>query len=368
MRRWLWSCCWVLAVAVIGGLVYETHRLAELAGRFEVQARDATKAARDRADAGQAANAPAAEPVDTARAANVARLEAALAASQQQLQAMTETLELRNAEIARAAAEAAEAAQRAQAPMPEGVRLCLQALHECLRAEGFTSQRFLSARSLDGEGLHDVELIEVDPDGLGARFLHAGRMTAELDRGKGRFVLTFFDGFRTVAGERQKLGPDGWPLVFAPVDGRLIEQRLPYLVRFVGAYPDRDAAPEPRLTDVDAITRRQWLERLDRLLDAATTAHHLRVNRFRGMHDGYFLAAEVVGTDERFRLVASAHCEKLAVEVDQTAGIVSLLLKNGVLRSGGVESTITAEGYRMLLGNVTPKQASDTMFGMVVSK
>ncbi|HZN42065.1 MAG TPA: hypothetical protein VFD82_24920 [Planctomycetota bacterium] len=368
MRRWLWSCCWVSAITAIGGLVYETRRLAELAGHFEAQARLARQAAQSSARAEPVANAPAAEAVDTAQAATVARLEAALASSQQQLQAMAQALESRKAEIAKAAAEAEAQAQRAQAPMPEGVRLCLQALHECLRVEGYTGQRFLSARSLDGEGLHDVELIEVDADGLGAAFLHAGRMTAELDRGKGRFVLTFFDGFRTAAGERQKLLPDGWPLVFAPVDGRLIEQRLPYLVRVVGVYPDPDAAPDRRLTDVDPMTRRQWLERLDRLLDTASTPHHLRVNRFRGMHDGYFLTAEVVGTDDRFRLVASAHCEKLAVEVDQAAGIVSLLLKSGVLRSGGVESTITAEGFRMLLGNVTPKQASDTMFGMVVSK
>jgi Sec-independent protein translocase protein TatA len=368
MRRWLWSCCWVIAIAAIGALVFETRRLAELAGQYEVQAREARKAAEAGASAGQAANAPAAAADTTAQAATVARLEAALASSQQQLQTMSQALETRTAEIAMAAADAEEAARLAQAPMPEGVRLCLQALHECLRVEGFTNQRFLSARSLDGEGLHDVELIEVDADGLGATFLHAGRMTAELDRGKGRFVLTFFDGFRTVAGERQKLSADGWPLLFAPVDGRLIEQRLPYLVRVVGVYPDPEGAAERRLTDVDAITRRQWLERLDRLLDAAHTPHHLRVNRFRGMHDGYFLTAEVVGTDDRFRLLASAHCEKLAVEIDQAAGIVSLLLKNGVLRSGGVESTITAEGFRMLLGNVTPKQASDTMFGMVVSK
>jgi hypothetical protein len=367
MRRWLWSCCWVVAITSIAWLVCETLRLAELAGQFEVQARQERKAADARASAEYAAKARAAE-ADAATAATVARLEAEIASSQQQLQGMAQALEQRNEQIAKARAAAEEAAQREQAPMPEGVRVCLRALHECLRVEGFTNQRFLSARSLDGEGLHDVELIEVDVDGLGAMFLHAGRMTAELDRGKGRFTLTFFDGFRTAAGERQKLGKDGWPLVFAPVDGRLLEQRLPYLVRVVGVYPDPETPPERRLTDVDAMTRRQWLERLDRLLDTASTPHHLRVNRFRGMHEGYFLKAEVVSTDDRFRLVSSAHCEKLAVEVDQAAGVVSLLLKDGVLRNGGMESTITAEGFRMLLGNVTPKQASDTMFGMVVSK
>ena len=63
-----------------------------------------------------------------------------------------------------------------------------------------------------------------------------------------------------------------------------------------------------------------------------------------------------------------AQSRRLLLEVDEAAGVVSLLLKNGVLRRGGVESTITAEGFRMLLPKVTPKQALDIMLGMVVTK
>jgi hypothetical protein len=47
---------------------------------------------------------------------------------------------------------------------------------------------------------------------------------------------------------------------------------------------------------------------------------------------------------------------------------VSLLLRNGSLRRDGVDSSITGEGLRVLLPNLTCKQASDAMFGMVVRR
>ncbi len=366
MRRWLSICCQVLGLAIIGGLVGETWRLAELAGRYEGEARAAQKAAAAAAIASARPLFPV-PPVTTDTAA-VARLEAELVASQAQVKAMTETLQQHNEVIARTSAEAEAAAARSSAPIPEGVRLSLQALHECLRAEGFVGQRFLSARRLDGDGLHEVELLDADADGLGVVFVRADRMTAELDRGTGRLVLKLFDGFRTAGGERLKLPEDGWQIVFASVDGRRFEERLPLLIRADGVYPERDPGAGRKTTDVDPITRRQWLERFDHLLAMAATQHRLRVSRFRGMQDGWFLTAEVVGTDDRLRLLSSAHCARLAIEVDQTAGVVSLLLQDGALRSGGVESTITAEGYRMLLPSVTCKQATDAMFGMVVSK
>ena len=57
----------------------------------------------------------------------------------------------------------------------------------------------------------------------------------------------------------------------------------------------------------------------------------------------------------------------MAVEVD-ARGVVSLWLRSGVLQNEGAESSINAEGYRMLLPNLTPKQATDAMLGMVVHK
>ena len=65
---------------------------------------------------------------------------------------------------------------------------------------------------------------------------------------------------------------------------------------------------------------------------------------------------------------ARADCRDLAVEVDSTAGVVSLLLRDGVLLRDGTQSTIGKEGYRMLLVDVTPKKAMTTMMSMVVRK
>lgn len=352
----------VLAAATVW-LVFETKRLAEVAGRFEVEARQAHATAAHEAQQAQAARDSLA-----GMSAEVRRLETEVARSTEQLAGMAEVVKKRTeAETARAEAEAAASA-RSLAPIPEGVRACLAALHECLRAEGFVQQRFLSASALDGDGLHDVELLVTDADGLGADFLRAKKMIAELDRGKGRLVLRFFEGTRMSNGVRSELAADGWSLVFQPIEARMFEERLPFLMRPEGVYPEA-AAEKPRpVGNLDPITRMQWLDRFDRLLADAGTAEELRINRCRGLHEGHFVSVQLLGTDNQHHLLSSADCERMAVEVDEAAGVVSLLLKNGVLRRGGVESTITAEGYRMLLPKVTPKQAFDIMLGMVVTK
>ncbi|MEO6595541.1 MAG: hypothetical protein ABIP94_12380 [Planctomycetota bacterium] len=359
-------------------LVYETRRLAELAGRLEVDARlarsESQKARQEVQTARQAAGeglaaAAAARAAGADSADALARLEVQAAAGQAQLQAMSDALKERNEQVVEAAAAAKEAAALDLTPMPEGVRACLQALHECLRREGYMGQRFLKACQLDAEGLHEVEMLNGHADGLGTTFVKAARMTAELDRGAGRLVLRFFEGQRAIDGAFTALPEEGWPIVFAPVDGHRFEERLPFLVRAEGAYPEPEPSGRHRApTDVDLSTQRQWLERFDHLLAAAGTHQLLRVTRFRGMQDGYFLTAEIVGTDDKFRLLSSAYCARLAVEVDARAGVVSLLLSDGVLHGEAGESTITGEGYRMLLPRVTPKQATDAMFGMVVTK
>jgi len=43
-------------------------------------------------------------------------------------------------------------------------------------------------------------------------------------------------------------------------------------------------------------------------------------------------------------------------------------LQDGVLRRDGLESTITKQGYRMLLPGLTPKETINAMLGMVVKK
>ncbi|MBL9076268.1 MAG: hypothetical protein JNL08_02115 [Planctomycetes bacterium] len=344
----------VLVLGAILFLIVETRRLAELAGGFEAEARTARAAAQ-----------VAAAERDTVRA-DADRLAGELRAAQQQLQAVSDVVDQRSEALRRAAERAEAEAAASLRAMPEGVRLCLQTLHECLRGEGFTAQRFLSARALDEHGLHDVELLDLQSDGLGAAFVRAGRMQAALDRGTGRLELRFFDGQRTQDGERTALPADGFALVFAPVDGRVFERRLPYLIDASGAYPDE--APAGSTADVDPLTRRRWLERFDALLGTAGAVEQLQVTRFRGMQDGWFLDAEVIGTDARHHVVSMAFAQRLCVELDAAAGVVSLRLVDGNLRRGGVDSTISAEGYRMLLPNVTIQKAADLMLGMVVRK
>lgn len=364
----------VLTSVVLAGatlwLVFECRRVAEVAGQFEIGARAAEQAAGEAHQ--QAASLLAerdgllAEKEDLRR--NVARLEGELGAAQAQRTAMAEVLEQHaQREQERAAAAAAAAAAQARPPMPEGVRQCLAALHECLRAEGFASHRLLYAARLDGDGLHDVELLETAADGLVVEVFQAGRMTAVLDRGKGRLQLRLFEGTRSEGSNRMPLPADGWPITFAPVDGPMFEARLPFLLRVEGVYPEAVAKVRPA-SDLDPTTRAQWLDRFDRLLAGAGTTEELRVNRCRGLQDGRFLGVQLIGSDSKHRLLLSADCARMAVEVDPTAGVVSLLLQDGALRRGGAESTITAEGYRMLLPKVTPKQATDVMLGMVVTK
>jgi hypothetical protein len=142
--------------------------------------------------------------------------------------------------------------------------------------------------------------------------VHAARMTATVDRGRGRLELRFFDGERAHNGERSPLSEDGFALAFDDVDGRAIEARLPYLVRGEGAYPEPPAAASRGATDVDPMLRRQWLERFDGLLARAGGSPQWRVMRFRGMDGGWFLTADLVATDERRHVVAGAHCARLA--------------------------------------------------------
>lgn len=367
-----------MALGTIGFLVYETFRLAEVAGRFEVEAREARAAAARAMSGGEKPAAqPAAQPADRtgpppagpdADPVAYARLALELATTKEQLAAVTALLEQRNQEAAARAEAAAAAAAQANQPMPPGVRDCLTALHDCLRAEGYFGPRFLRALRV-GEGcLEQVEMLDADPAGIDIAVVTAARVTATLDRGRGRLELRFFEGERARGGDRQPLPKDGWALVFDDVDGRLFEARLPYLLRVEGVYPEPSPAADRHRGDLDPLLRRQWLERLDRVLDQSGCQPAWRVTRLRGLEDGWFLVAELVGTDDKHRVVAGAHCARFAVEVDTTTGVVSLLLRDGSLRRGSVESSITGEGYRVLLPKLTCKQATDAMFGMVVKK
>jgi hypothetical protein len=86
------------------------------------------------------------------------------------------------------------------------------------------------------------------------------------------------------------------------------------------------------------------------------------------MRDGYFLDVGVQGYDKGKQLQLFASCSKVGIEVDDDAGIVQLLLRDGTLHSKGGDSTIGSDGYRILLDGLTPKRARDLMLGMVVHK
>ncbi|MFO1078752.1 MAG: hypothetical protein U1E73_13605 [Planctomycetota bacterium] len=367
MRRLAIAFLLLVLAAAVGLLLRETFLLAERAGQQEVAAREAGELAASlrsqleeaRRDAGQVA---------AKGAADVARLEGEVARLTQQVTVMADAARaVAEREAQRVAAVKAESSRMLQ-PMPEGVRTCLASLHECLAIEGFTDLRFLRARGLDGEGLHDVEVVHTSPDRLDAEILFAHTMTAELDRAKGRLELVFFEGTRTVGGAQQALPKDGWKVVCEPVDPRSFEARLPSLVRATGIAPEAAPRPGPRPTDVDPAARLEWLDRFALLLRGAGTRERIQIQRFRGISEHEFLDVSLLGTDAKGEVLFGASCARLAVEVDRKAGVVSLWLRDGCLRRGEAESTISGEGYRMLLPDVTAETAVERMLGMVVTK
>jgi hypothetical protein len=304
MKRWWSIVCLSAALVAIGFLGVETRRLAELAGRQEVAARQATaeavaaaaELARLRA-AGERGEAPV-------EASSYAELALELATTRQQLASVQQLLADERAARARSAA-----AVPRDGPMPEGVRTALVALQEVLRAEGFVALRFLRARAIEAMALQSVEVLELSPDQLVVSFVHAQRMTAELDRAAGRLSLRFFTGERIVGGEAVPLPEAGFVLQFDDVDGRRFEQQLPFLVRAEGAYaaqPD----PEEREPGLDPATRAQWLDRVDALLARSGTAAKWRMTRFRTLRDGWFLDCDLVATDAASHVVGGAHCAR----------------------------------------------------------
>jgi hypothetical protein len=280
--------------------------------------------------------------------------------------AIGEALTLQVEQQERQAALRASAEAQVTTPTPTGVQRCLLTLRDCLLADGFAGLRFLGARALVDQVLHDVELIDVAAGDAGTEVIVAARMTAVLDRERAVLTLRFEDGSRQQDGNRAALPAAGLEKRLSPVTGRLWEQRLPYLVSAHGEYPL--SASETAQDRLDGGTRNLWIERLDALLAAAGTEARLRVGDFRALGDHRFLDARVYGYNDGKLLVLTAECRDLAIEVDERAGIVSLLLRDGALHQRGGLSTISPDGYRMLLPHVTPRRASDAMLGMVVRR
>jgi len=367
---WLpWTLCG-LASAAAFWLVVETRRLAAAAGVSELvalQQQQSLAAARSALQASQR-QLDDAHTVTAVLAPQVERLEGELHAALDRQQDFATLIEQRADQAEAERTARAAAAQALQAPMPEGVRQCLLALRDCLRADGFVGFRFLTASALVDQQLRDVELLDVDGGQLLTTLYVARRMTVRLDRERGELTLRFFDGHRRTGEHHQDCPVDGLPLLLRPVDGRLWEQRLPYLVQAEGIYPLPATSAPPAGTGLDVTTRDQWLERLNGLLGTAGTTERLHVSTFRGLRDGAFLQVALQGYDRKNLLRSMASCSSLSVEVDERAGVVQLLLRGGTMRSEGGEASISDDGYRMLLQAVTPKQAKDALLGMVVQK
>lgn len=365
LRAVLWSAI-VVSLGWATALSLMTGQLAEQLGRAEIDLRHARKASQV-AVAGLAT----AEAAAAAAQQRCLELETSLVLANQQMEVVTELVrqraELEQERLQVAAAEA----ELLRAPMPEGVRLCLQALQECLRQEGYIWVRFLNARALVEQQLQHVEVLLTQPDGLGVELLSAARMQAFVDRNEQRLRLLFHDGELRSNGEIRALPAAGHELYFTPIDAQLFEQRLPALVQALGEHPEAPVAAgraQRPAGELDPLRRRQWLERFDRLLGQAGTPELLRLNRLQGLQELWFLDVQMLGTDSKNLLAMSADCRRLAVEVDAAAGTVSLWLRDGSLRRGSTESTISAAGYRMLLPKITPQQAREIMLGMVVDR
>jgi hypothetical protein len=364
MPQLRWSPIIVLAAAVLAAVsLYEGMQVAQRAGEFEIEARQARAAV-----AIEVTRAAASTKECRRLRDDGLRLERELDGALEWSKALGEALAAESERREQAAVHSAAAAALVANPPPFGVQRCLLAVRDCLRADGFLRMQLLRARALEQKALLDVEFLEFDEATGSADVVVAARMAVALDRTRSEVVLRFDHGHRRRDGVRIDLPESGYEVRLAPVDGHLWEQRLPFLMQVVGEYLDPDAPARAAEDAIDARTRAIWLERLDDLLVDAGADYKLRVAGFTGLAGGAFRSVRVVGYDSGNVLALAADCEQLSIEVDQRARVVSLLLKSGTLRRQGTESSIHTEGYRMLLPNITPEKAAMTMMGMVVQR
>jgi len=356
----------VAGLALAAWSTWDARRIAEIAGRHELVARRAASTADQLTERLDAASSQRAVEVERLHG-EIRRLEGQLDRSLMHNRSLGEVLTAEAEERERAAVLRASEQARMFVPVPLGVRRCIETMRRCLDAEGYQDLRLLRASAIDNFELHDVEFLDVERGSPAAELVVAARMTMTLDRAKGRLLLRFRDGARRAHGVRRELPDEGFELQLTVAEGRMWEAQLPYIVRASGVYPEsaRQARRRPTL---DNVTRIQWIERLDLLLARAGTDVQLRVSGFLGLEGGIFRDVRVLGYDRGKLLSLHADCAQMAIEIDERAGVVSLLLRDGTLRRDGTESTIGEQGYRMLLPDVTPEQATALMLGMVARK
>ncbi len=294
----------------------------------------------------------------------LARLESELEAAIHQREATTALL----ASTADARRDRAEGEEGRRIPhLPESVRLVLAAFNECARLDGFDWLRALHGVELaDGE-VRGVELVERADDGLATTVYLAERMRLVLDRERGAVVVWLHGGHLWSGGERVALPADGRAIELLPVDGPMWEARLARLLQVEGEYPVQApvTAPAARL---DPVERQTWLSRLRQLVESARTEQHYAVQSLRGLQDGEFTEVLLLGYTPERRLQSAIECDRLAVVADPNAERVELLVRGGILRRAGGETTIPDGGYRIVLPGVSSGDASRIMLGMVSSQ
>lgn len=356
---------WTIAVAGLGASVWMTmdqKRVAAEAGRLRVESDEARLAAEVSREVA-ATTARRLQAVEDERV----RLEIELAGAVGKVEALGKALEERAA-AELAARKAEEERRAARAVVPEGVRVALLALRDCLRADGFVGLRFLSASAIEDQELRDVEVLDSEAGEFESALFLARRMRVELDRARASVVLRFFEGHRRSGAERTEFPADGLALEFRPVTSRMWEERLPYLLRATGVAAEGAAGAVVPAPATDPRTRAMWLERCNALLDASAAETRYRLGELADLKDGRFVGVSLRGYDAANRLQATIDADTLWIEIDEAAGIVQLVIAGGSLRTPGGVSAIAEEGMRLLLREVTPKAASDAMLGMVVRR
>lgn len=375
-RSPLFACVVLGLVGLVVVTLSEARRQREhgvlLEGRVEEAAQDLeSAAARERAlvaerDEALAALDAAKQGLRT-RDERIAFLDREIAAALARAESVSEAVAARRAELDALRAELDERRIALGKPMPEGVRLAVRALEDLLIADGYEGFRIIQARALDDGALHDVELVETRDFGRRVTYYRAELLSVELDREGGAAVLSLRNGHAVTDGELRTIDEDGLAIELREVDGPEWERRVPYLVEAVGEYPE-DAARAVAEEVMDLSTRDRWRQRVDGLLAAADTEVRYELGEFRTIRDGRFVDAALHGFDGARLLDRSASAARLGVEVDRAAGVVALVLEDGVLRRRGGDTKIPASGYRILLPGVTPEQALDAMLGFVTER
>jgi len=291
-------------------------------------------------------------------------LEQQLAAALAEREQIHQLLADKVAEFEAAREQDAELALERRKAMPEGVRLTLVALNDCLREDGFSEIRFLRATALTERTLYRVEMVESDRRNLFSSLYIAGRVTVRLDRDLGVIGLRFSDGYKLTNGVREPFPEAGCVLRLEHVAGPMWEGRLGHLIEAAGAYP----VEQPEIPRASLLTRDQrasWIDRFERLLGDAGSHVRYRVDSLAGLEAGVFTGIVLLGYDEHRNLAAAIEAARLQVVCTERHHTVELLLEDGVLRKDGGEATISADGYRILLPNVTRERAMGIMLGMV---